>query len=283
MFQKDKKINEDKVQCCICPHYCILSNYQIGKCLSRVNVEGIISPISYSHISNMAVEPIEKKPFLHILKGTKTLSIGSWGCNLNCNFCESTCISQKKPNLIKIVNAYEIPDIVKKYSCQSVCLTYNEPIISIEYLIDVINQCNREGIKVLLKTNAYVNKDIWDYIINNVYAVNIDFKGDRDSFKEVTGAKEYVLEDRIKEAIFSTCHVEISIPLYYKNISEMQASLEKLAFILYEFKKDVPCHLLKINPAYKFIKRNTTSDEMINWAENLLNRCGSKYVQVFCS
>lgn len=278
---KQRFVDEGKVQCCICPHFCCLSQYQIGRCKVRVNIDGEISSINYSHLSNISIEPIEKKPFLHILKGTKTLSIGSWGCNLDCKFCESTCISQKKPNSTKIINSYEIPEMVKKYSCDSVCFTYNEPIISLEYLIDVLAQCSKEGIKVLLKTNAYVNKSIWDYLMERVYAVNIDFKGDCANFINVTGTDDYVLRDRIIEAINSPCHVEISIPLYYKDIPEMSFSIESLADLLYKHGNHIPCHLLRVNPSYKFIDRESTSNAMINEARNILKAFGIKNIHIF--
>lgn len=276
----EKVIDQDKIQCLLCPHLCVLSEWEVGRCAARTNSGSKISSLNYAQLSSIAVEPIEKKPFLHILQGTKTLSVGSWGCTLSCGYCENYSISQQRPNDLKKTSPKELLNYALENQCKSICFTFNEPIISYEYILDVIDICEKDDIKILLKTNAFVNEEIWTYLLKKIYAVNIDFKGCSGSFKKISGAKEYVLKDRIEQAI-DLCKVEVSVPLYYKLGPEMFVSLEYLGYILYHKDKSIPCHLLRVNPAYKLINEDSTSDHMVNWAKHILERWEIENIHIF--
>ena len=243
---------DNKIQCNLCPHSCIMGEGEVGKCCVRKNKNGEIEFLNYGIVNAMAIDPISKKPFKHFLKGSKTLSIAlSSHCNLSCKFCENHKLSQN--NKIKgknILPVSIVSDAIEKH-CKSVSMSYNEPTISYEYLMDLADECHKNNLKFLLKTNAFVNKEPWKEICGVVDAVNIDFKGSEDKFKSIAGVNSYVLKDRIKEAYEAGVHIEISIPLYYQD-DEIEDEIEDIGRFLSSIDKDIPCHLLRMSSSYRY-------------------------------
>ncbi len=240
------------LQCLLCPHFCALSKGGVGKCSARYNNGKEIVHINLGAISCMAVEPIEKKPLKHFLPGSKTLTIGSYGCNLNCSYCENHKISQvSPPKKSKVWRPGLVAGAASAKHCKSVNMSYNEPILSYEYLINLAHSCMIHELDFILKTNAYVNKDPWREICLVTDAMNIDYKGSEDRFKSITGAGSYVLKDRIKEAYDMDVHIEISVPLYYKD-DELEDEMYILGKFLSSIDSNIPCHLSRISPSYQF-------------------------------
>ena len=266
MLKLSEKLEDKGILCNLCPNYCILENVgQKGRCLVRESNGEEIFLNNYGQISSMAIEPIEKKPITEFLKGSKTLSIGFEGCPLSCNFCENYKISQQQLNNNKYYSISEIIILAKKYNCESICMTYNEPTISYEFLIDLANETHNNDLYFVLKTNGYINKEPWGEICEITDAMNIDLKGSDEKYLNIIGAKEPVVRDRIKEAYNYEAHIEISIPLFYEDI---EYEINDIGKFLSKLDKNIPCHLLKIYSSYKHNK-NTTNKE-IKEAENIL-------------
>ena len=258
---------EDKIKCLLCPNYCILGDKEIGSCRVRTNRNGTIELNSYGIISSMAVEPIEKKPITNYLQGTKTLSLGGISCSLFCPFCENFKISQKgEMEKLNFYSPQKIVEIAKEYSCPSICMTYNEPTISYEFLIDLAEEAHKNDLKFIIKTNGYINDEPWKEICKVVDCVNLDFKGDYD-FYYIAGAKRVVILSRIKEAYDLGVHVEISIPLHDDMSFDI---IRAFSIFIRKIDKDIPLHLLKIYSAFKH--KNTTSDDFINRAKEYLGK-----------
>ena len=200
----------------------------------------------------MAIDPVEKKPFAWFLQNSKTFTLALAGkCSLNCLFCENYKISQNEEIKGKYFSPSDVvSDAIEKH-CKSVSMSYNEPTVSYEYLIDLANECRKNNLKFMLKTNAYINKDPWQAICLGVSAINIDWKGSEEKFKSVTGAGSYVLQDRIKEIYNSGTYFEISIPLYYQD-DELEDEIKIVGEFLSSIDKNIPCHLLRISPSYQY-------------------------------
>ncbi len=255
------------VECKLCPHRCQLKAGESGKCSVRLCDGDTIFLSNYGELVSVAVNPIEKKPFRKYLPSTKTLSIGGVGCSLNCKFCEQNRISQSRSHKdLKYFSAESIVSIAIEKHCKSVCMTFNEPTISFEYLIDLADACHKTDLKFILKTNAYVNQEPWAEICRVTDAVNVDFKGCEAQYKEITGAEDFVIMDRIKEAYEAGVHLEISIPLY-DFVSE---DIEYLSQFLSSLDKDIPCHLLKVNPSYQFLERPPTDPAILEQAKEIM-------------
>lgn len=279
-----EKINEDKVKCLLCPHFCLLKKGKKGKCKIRICDDkrgDKISLSNYGQLTHIAVEPIGKKPIVNFLSKTKTLSVGVCGCNLKCKFCENYYISQCDDFDSGHYSPCYIVDLAKRKNCESICMTYNEPIISFEYLLDIAKECHKQGLKFIIKTNAYINKEPWKEICKVIDAVNIDWKGSKTQYKEVCGVNidDNLIYDRIKEAYQSNVHVEISIPIHQGILKEEErVELHRFGSFLINLNSDIyksiPCHLLKVYPAYKYEKYSTTSDKDIAKVYSIL----SKYI-----
>jgi len=267
MIKLSKKI-DNKVLCLLCPNYCLLGFGEKGRCLSRISDGEEITLNSYGEISSMAVESLSKKPIVEFLKGSKVLSICNLSlCNMRCPFCENFSISQQESSNNKYYNICDIISLAKKYNCESICMTYNEPTISYEFLMDLAAEVHSNKLYFILKTNGYINKEPWKEICSVTDAMNIDFKGSEEKYLNILGAKEYVIKDRIKEAYNSGTHIEISIPLYYNDIEDEVGSIGEF---LSSIDKNIPCHLLKIYSSYKH--NETTKDIDIEKAKEVLGK-----------
>jgi pyruvate formate lyase activating enzyme len=262
---------DDKIQCLLCPHLCVIKEGKSGKCRVRKSDGEKITLPDYGCLTHIAIEPIEKKPIREYLEDTKTLSIGGYSCNLFCKFCENSKISQhSRKDISKHFSPADIVSIAKEKHCKSVCMTYNEPTIFYEYLIDVANECHKNDLKFILKTNAYINKEPWAEICSVIDAANIDFKGSESQYKNITGATSYIIEDRIKEAYESGIHIEVSIPLYHSFLEDIR-EFYKCGSFLSSINSQIPCHLLKVFAANKHEEFPSTSEQVISTAQKILS------------
>ena len=265
-----EKIHGDLIQCNLCPHFCVLKKGQYGKCSIRKSDGDKIYLDNYGYLTNIASEPIEKKPILHFMSGTKTLSISGHSCNLSCVWCENFQISQK--NRKKDSKYFELDSIIKMAKdeeCSSICMTYNEPTISYEYLIDLANKCHKNNLKFIIKTNAYINKEPWLEICKVVDAMNVDYKGTQIQYKEVMGVDGYVVKDRIKEAYDAGVHIEISIPVYSGFMEDVRAFWNVCSF-LSNIDRKMPCHLLNIVETSKYSQSDLNPKKEMAAARNIL-------------
>jgi pyruvate formate lyase activating enzyme len=256
--------------CTLCPHFCDMAVGKKGFCKVREADENGIFLNAYGLLTHIAVEPIEKKPLKHYLEGTKTLSLGSYSCNQFCAFCENSAYSQKeRPDRSKYYSPSSVVALAQKKDCASVCMTYNEPIIYYEYLLDVITECKYHNIAFILKTGAYINPEPWQDICKNVDAINVDWKGIGQTARRVTGVENTGILQRIKEAFHSGVHIEISIPVYHGIVEE--GGFEELGECLSFLSPKIPVHLLKVYPANRHLRYPTTPDEEISVVYNTLS------------
>ena len=187
---------------------------------------------------------------------------------MHCAACENFSISQFFPEEeIEFISPQRIVNLALENECQSICMTYNEPTIYYEYLIDLAKCTHENNLFFILNTNAYVNKDFWKNICRATDAMNIDWKGSAKLFLKYTNAKSYVIEERIKEAYNYGIHIEISVPLFYNK--EIEIEMRYLGQFLSFWDKNIPCHLLKIYAAHNHKK--TTTDEDIKRAKSALS------------
>ena len=265
-----KQVNEG-IQCLVCPHFCVLTENQTGKCKVRKNKNNKIELINYGLISAMAVDPIKKKPFKHFLQDSKTFCISlSSHCNLSCLWCENHKLSQSNNLEGKYFSPENIVKDALEKHCKSVSMSYNEPTISYEYLIDLANECHNNGLFFILKTNAFINKEPWYHICQVANAMNIDWKGSKKAFTSITGCNQYVLEDRIYEAYDEGTHIEISIPLYYSD-DIFDEEIENVGKFLSSVDDSIPCHLLRISSSYKY-SDFIFNESNLDRAKNILSK-----------
>lgn len=243
-----------KLECLLCPHFCKLAEGKTGICGARKNTGKGIELLTYGVISGFALDPIEKKPLYHFYPGKNILSVGSYGCNMKCDFCQNYNISQEVPKDLKrkmtpqelVISALEAENNV------GLAFTYNEPVIWFEYIRDTAVLAIEAGLKTVIVSNGYVNNGPLDEIIGFTNAFNIDLKAfNNDFYKKLTGAELEPVKKALRQISRSGKHLEITT-LIIPGINDSEAEMiSQSEWIAGELGKDVPLHLSRYFPMYK--------------------------------
>ncbi len=238
-------------RCDVCPHGCVLKDGQTGLCCARSNYGGEIRVNNYGRITAMALDPIEKKPLYQFFPGSMILSVGSYGCNLACPFCQNHEIAvgdgasagavYLSPESL-LQRALSVPESI------GVAFTYNEPLVGYEYVRDCAKLLKANGQKTVLVTNGYVNEEPLKKLLPLIDAMNIDLKGfTEDYYKKLKGHIEPV--KRAIETAVKNCHVEVTtliVPGENDSEDDMRRESEWLASI----DKSIPLHISRFFPRY---------------------------------
>ena len=242
--------------CPICPRQCNLKEGQIGFCRARACINGEVRPINYGAITSVALDPIEKKPLYHFYPDTRILSVGSFGCNLRCPFCQNYEISMAGINDIphQNVTPEQLSDLALKLAEEpngniGVAFTYNEPFISYEYVRDCSVLLHRHNLKSVLVTNGHINPEPLNELLPLIDAMNIDLKGFTQEYYDYVGGNLECVKQTIETAS-KRCHVEVTtliVPTKNDNPEDMEREAAWLASI----SPDIPLHLSRYFPRYK--------------------------------
>ncbi|KLO24295.1 radical SAM protein [Marinitoga sp. 1197] len=252
-----EKYKNNIVKCSLCPHNCIIKENSTGICGVRKNIVGVLYTLNYGEITALNIDPIEKKPLFHYYPGKKVFSIGTWGCNFKCAFCQNFEISQIHPYSIYKISPEELVDIVVKKNMDMVAFTYSEPIVWYEYVYDTAKKLKENNIKTILITNGYINREPLLKLLPYIDAVNIDLKGFNDEFyKKIIGGKKEPVMENIKILIKNKIHTEVTT-LVVTEGNDNKMELEDLFKWLGEISKDIPLHLSRYYPIYKYNKPST--------------------------
>ena len=204
------------ISCDVCCHKCNLKSGQTGMCLARI-ADGGVTPVNYGHVTSIALDPIEKKPLYHFHPGSNIISVGSYGCNLKCPFCQNNSISMSDNSRAfpeyEYVSADDLVDIAKKYVPYGnigVAFTYNEPLICYEYVRDVSKKLKENDLCSVVVTNGCFDTFVADEIGPYVDAMNIDLKSFSDEYyRKVLKGDLNTVKEFIRTAL-KYCHVELT-------------------------------------------------------------------------
>ena len=264
--------------CQVCIHHCHLQPGQRGVCRARKNVDGQIVCENYGQVTSLGLDPIEKKPLSMFYPGSLILSVGSYGCNLRCAFCQNHEISMtnKEEAAAVYISPQEMSD--KALACKpagniGVAYTYNEPLVGWEYVRDCARLVRQAGMKNVLVSNGTASPEILDEILPYMDAMNIDLKGFRESYyRELGGDLETVKEFIIRSA--AACHVELTtliVPVENDSEAEMEEEAEWIASVGAE----IPLHITRFFPRYRMMDKEATQIAQIH---HLVDTAG-KYLQ----
>src|SRR5439155_4290021 len=190
-----------RIQCDVCPRACKLREGQRGLCFVRGRIDDQIVLASYGRSSGFCVDPVEKKPLNHFLPGTPVLSFGTAGCNLACRFCQNWDISKSREidTLSSSASPETLAAAASQLGCASVAFTYNDPVIFMEYAMDVADACRAVGVKAIAVSAGYINPEPRTEFYVHMDAANIDLKAFTDHFYEkITFAKLPVVLDTLE-------------------------------------------------------------------------------------
>lgn len=240
-------------QCDICPKNCVLKDGQKGFCGARACKDGAIVPLSYGYVTSLALDPIEKKPLNNFYPGTNILSLGSFGCNMRCNFCQNYSISMPDQNPgLRTLSPQELVKIARDLKHQGnigVAYTYNEPLTNYEYVLDCSRLVKDAGMKNVIVTNGQINDKPLAELLPFIDAANIDLKGFTSEYYKELGGDFETAKNTIETAADS-CHVEVTMLIVPgKNDSPQQ--MESAAKWLSQINPEIPLHISRFFPRYK--------------------------------
>lgn len=239
----------NKVECPLCPQHCKLHEGQTGLCKARGCKEGEIVSLTYGEIAAWHIDPIEKKPLYHFYPGSEILSVGGYGCNLNCFFCQNYEISQRYERGHK-VTPQQLADKSLEDRSIGLCFTYSEPLVWYEMIAHTAPLVKKQGGKVALVSNGIIEAKHLEDIIPFIDAVNIDIKGFTEGFyiKHTGGKLKWVLET--VERLAGRVHTEITT-LVIPTLNDSPEEIKSLARWLADLKTPVAWHLSRYHPMYK--------------------------------
>lgn len=265
MFYEQVK---DKIHCFLCPHNCVIENWHSGKCNVRVNEDGQLYTINYGEITASALDPIEKKPLLYFKPHSKIFSVGSFGCNFTCDFCQNYSISQSKAKSEFVTKEDLVGTALSIKDNIGVAFTYNEPSIWYEYVYDCAKLLKETdpNAAVVLVTNGYISEEPLKKILPYVDAMNIDLKSFNNHYynKLCGGSLQPVL--KTIQTAAEVCHVEITT-LLVSGENDSIEEVEEIAKFLNSISRDIPLHLSRYFPRYKLQNAPTDIDFMLKAEE----------------
>lgn len=267
-----EKTNNDYVVCNLCPHNCHIKDGGRGLCGPRKVHDGKLYNLNYGEISSISLDPIEKKPLYHYKPGSYILSVGSFGCNFKCGFCQNYSISQHNVDTRYLDPEDLINLALEQKNNIGIAFTYNEPSIWYEYIWDVSRKAIDKNIDIVLVSNGYISKEPLKELLPYISAMNIDLKAFKDEYyKNVCkGDIKEVLEN-IKLCSEKT-HVEITT-LLVNGYNDSEGEVEELCKWIASVNKNIPVHFSRYFPSYQFKEEPTPVERVLN-----AKKIGDKYL-----
>ena len=257
-----RQLENNRVQCNLCPHRCKPEPEQYGKCLTRINKGGKLYTESYGILSAIASDPIEKKPLYHFFPGRTILSIGSFGCNMTCDFCQNCEITQIDQKIFSRHTSRDPEDIVSKASLHQnnigLAYTYNEPTVYYEYMIRCAELIKEKHLSNVMVTNGYINAEPLEDLFPVMDAFNVDLKSFRNLFyRKRSGATLHPVLDTIYRIARAGRHLELTFLIIPDHNDDENEWEEMLKWISDQCGKRTILHVSRYYPYFKMDKPPT--------------------------
>lgn len=274
-------LEDGRVQCDLCPRACRLHEGQQGLCFVRACQNGKVVLTTYGRSSGFCVDPVEKKPLNHFYPGTPILSFGTAGCNLACKFCQNWDMSKSREIdiLADQASPEKIARVAKQLGCRSVAYTYNDPVIFMEYAIDVARACRKNDIKSVAVTAGYICEAPRKEFFNYMDAANVDLKAfDEEFYWKLTGGHLQPVLDTLQYIKHETdVWLELTT-LLIPGENDSDEELEKMTqWVVEHLGPDVPMHFTAFHPDWKMMEVPATPPETLARARAIAVRNGVRY------
>lgn len=246
----DKKENGVCI-CRVCPRQCRILPSRKGWCRTRWNDHGMLKTLTYGLITSAALDPIEKKPLAWFYPGSRILSLGSWGCNMNCTFCQNFEISQKEAESRKL-SPEKILRLAQSLTVEGnigVAWTYNEPSLSLEFIRDTAPLIKKAGMVNVMVSNGFISSEALDILLPLIDAWNIDLKGwDPEFYINICGAARKPVLETIQRTVGKS-HVELT-NLVIPGKNDDPATFEEMVKWIRSLNQDIPLHITRFFPCW---------------------------------
>ena len=284
------EVHSDNIKCSLCPHNCVIHNDKFGICSIRKNESMELKLPWHGVLSAVNIDPIEKKPLYHFYPGSNILSIGFYGCNFHCQFCQNYQISQSTISTAgkEPVMPEELMELAGKNGIASIAYTYSEPVIHFEYITECAELAHSKGIKNVLVTNGYLNPSPARELLSLMDGVNVDLKSFTEPFYHKIGGRLEPVKEFIRLASELT-HLEVTT-LVIPGENDSEKEIMKIAGFLADLDTNIPLHLSCYYPVYKYKTPATSISSVLSLAksaEKFLNfvypgNVGLKEINTFC-
>jgi pyruvate formate lyase activating enzyme len=273
---------DGRIQCDVCPRACKLREGQRGLCFVRGRVDDQIVLASYGRSSGFCVDPVEKKPLNHFLPGSSVLSFGTAGCNLACRFCQNWDISKSREidTLSSAASPQTLAETAQRLGCRSIAFTYNDPVIFMEYAMDVADACRERGVKAIAVSAGFMNDEPRREFYQHMDAANIDLKAFTDDFYEkITFGKLGAVLETLRYLKDETdVWFEITTLLIPGHNDSDAEIAEECAWLAEHLGPDVPLHFSAFHPDFKMMDVPPTPPATLSRARRIALEHGLRYV-----
>jgi pyruvate formate lyase activating enzyme len=276
------KTADGRIQCDVCPRDCKLREGQRGACFVRMRESDEMVLTTYGRSSGFCIDPIEKKPLNHFYPGSSVLSFGTAGCNLTCKFCQNSDISktQDMDKLMDQASPEAIAAAAVRHGCRSVAFTYNDPVIFLEYAMDVADACHARNVRTVAVSAGYMHDQARRNFYAKIDAANIDLKGFSDDFYfKLTSAH---LQPVLDTLLYLKHETEVWLEITTLLIPGKNDSDEELTalsqWVSRELGRDVPLHFSAFHPAHRMLDTPPTPPDTLRRARKIARQAGLDYV-----
>jgi pyruvate formate lyase activating enzyme len=277
-----RMLEDGRIACEVCPRLCKLHEGQRGLCFVRARHDEQIVLTTYGRSSGFCIDPIEKKPLNHFLPGSPVLSFGTAGCNLTCKFCQNWDISKARGDdrLQDQASPEAIARAAEASGSRSVAFTYNDPVIFLEYAVDVAAACRARGLKTVAVSAGYISPEPREEFFRHMDAANIDLKGFTESFyKQLCSAELQPVLETLEYLKHETdVWLEITT-LLIPGANDSEAEIAALSsWVIDRLGPDVPLHFSAFHPDWKMRDTPPTPPSTLKTAHRIATEAGLRYV-----
>ncbi|HEY0004786.1 MAG TPA: AmmeMemoRadiSam system radical SAM enzyme [Pyrinomonadaceae bacterium] len=276
-----ERLDQNALRCYACGHRCLIKESKRGICKVRYNERGrLLVPSNY--VAALACDPTEKKPFFHVMPGSDTLTFGMLGCDLHCAYCQNFLTSQALRDdaagvAPKLVSAERLVAMAKAYGAAMVGSSYNEPLITAEWAVEVFQRAKPEGFKTAFISNGNATPQVLDYLRpwTDCYKIDLKTMSDR-SYRQLGGVVDNILETvgMVHERGFWEEIVTLVIPGFNDSADELKRAADFIASV----SPDIPWHVTAFHQDYKMTENaNTTAEQLIRACE-IGREAGLRYI-----
>jgi pyruvate formate lyase activating enzyme len=276
-----RKLEGLKVECQLCPQGCVVADMERGTCGVRENRGGTYFTLVHGVVCTVHADPIEKKPFFHVLPGERALSFAAPGCNVECKFCQNWEISQFRPE--QVASVYVPPESLVEFARREgthlTASTYSEPVVFWEYVRDAAKAARAAGLRPTVVSNGYIRPEPLAEVLPHLTAMKVDLKAFTEEFyeRQVRGRLQPVLE-ALKVIRGSGVWLEIVV-LLIPTLNDSPREIEAMsAWIVEHLGRDVPIHFTRFHPTYRLTNLPPTPVETLERAGRIATDAGLRFV-----